>query len=41
MYYKNSIQTLGGRDAISDYDCLCKTEPQKLLALKLKPQACS
>ena len=30
--YKNSIQTLGGRDAISFcyYDCLCKTEPQRL-----------
>ncbi|WP_448902034.1 hypothetical protein [Eubacterium sp.] len=30
-------------DAISFYyyDCLCKTEPKKLLALKLKLQACS
>nr|DAK62986.1 MAG TPA: hypothetical protein [Caudoviricetes sp.] len=30
-------------DAISFYyyDRLCKTEPQKLLALKLKLQACS
>ncbi len=41
--YKNSIHTLGGRDAISFYyyDRLCKTEPQKLLTLKLKLQAYS
>ena len=35
--------TFGEWDAISFYyyDRLCKTEPQKLLALKLKLQACS
>ena len=40
---KNSIQTLGGRDAISFcyYDCLCKTEPQILLTTKSRLQSCS
>ena len=34
--YKNSIHTLGGRDAISFYynDYLCKIEPQKLQAIE-------
>lgn len=41
---KNSILNFARvGDAISFYyyDRLCKTEPQKLLALKLKLQACS
>ncbi len=33
IIYRNSIHTLGGRDAISFYDCLCKTEPQTAQAI--------